>query len=90
MASSSFASLLPLLLLWGSYGSQAFMLAKCSACKAVASTLQKRMENEKPRNHVDLRHRLDSSGKRYGKVIEYKYVLSSACCRRPVAVSLST
>lgn len=25
-----------------------------------------------PRNHLDLRHRLDKDGKRYGKLIEYK------------------
>ncbi|KAL4428591.1 hypothetical protein ABPG77_008903 [Micractinium sp. CCAP 211/92] len=38
------------------------MRAKCSACRAVAV----------PRNHLDLRHRLDKDGKRYGKLIEYK------------------
>lgn len=32
------------------------------------------MEDEKPRNHLDLRHRLDQTGKRYGKVIDYKSV----------------
>lgn len=46
--------------------------AKCTACQAVAAELQRRIDNEKPRNHVDLRHRLDSEGHRYGKVIEYK------------------
>ncbi|KAK1273112.1 hypothetical protein QJS04_geneDACA009789 [Acorus gramineus] len=34
---------------------------KCSACNA-----------EKPRNHLDLRHRLDSKGQREGKVIDYR------------------
>ncbi|KAI8465654.1 MAG: TLR4 regulator and MIR-interacting MSAP-domain-containing protein [Monoraphidium minutum] len=44
----------------------------CSACSAIASELQKRLDAEKPRNHLDLRHRLDKHGKRYGKVIAYK------------------
>ena len=34
--------------------------------------LQIRMQNERPRNHLDMRHRLDSQGQRYGKVIDYK------------------
>ena len=34
--------------------------------------LQRRLDAEKPRNHLDLRHRLDERGKRYGKVIAYK------------------
>ena len=28
---------------------------------------------EKPRNHLDLRHRLDSKGQRKGKLIDYRY-----------------
>ena len=36
--------------------------------------LRKRMDAEVPRNHLDLRHRLDAQGNRYGKVIDYKYV----------------
>lgn len=36
--------------------------------------LQQRLDEEKPRNHLDLRHRLDSEGKRYGKSINYKSV----------------
>jgi hypothetical protein len=27
---------------------------------------------ERPRNHLDMRHRLDSQGQREGKVIDYK------------------
>lgn len=27
---------------------------------------------EKPRNHLDMRHRLDSKGQREGKVIDYR------------------
>ena len=46
--------------------------AKCSACQAVAGELQQVLEKEKPRNHVDMRGRLDSKGVRYGKVIPYK------------------
>ena len=34
--------------------------------------LQTRIDNEKERQPVDLRHRLDQTGKRYGKVIEWK------------------
>jgi len=45
--------------------------AKCSACAAVAGRLQTALEAEKPRNHVDLRGRLDSKGVRYGKLIPY-------------------
>ncbi|CAN1322665.1 hypothetical protein LINPERPRIM_LOCUS32477 [Linum perenne] len=36
---------------------------KCAACNAVA---------EKPRNHLDMRYRLDSKGQREGKVIDYR------------------
>ncbi|KAL4434379.1 hypothetical protein ABPG75_000820 [Micractinium tetrahymenae] len=48
------------------------MRAKCTACRAVADVLIERLENEVPRNHLDLRHRLDKDGKRYGKMIEYR------------------
>ena len=33
--------------------------------------LKSRLAKEKPRNHLDMRHRLDSEGKRYGKTIDY-------------------
>eukprot|EP00803_Ostreobium_quekettii_P001877 evm.model.scf_188.10 EVM.evm.TU.scf_188.10 scf_188:97175-98997(+) len=46
---------------------------KCGACRVVAGELQARMDEEGPRNSVDLRHRLDSNGNRYGKVIEYRF-----------------
>ncbi|KAG2485716.1 hypothetical protein HYH03_015600 [Edaphochlamys debaryana] len=46
--------------------------APCTACKAVAAELQRRIEKEPVRNHVDLRHRLDKDGKRYGKIISYQ------------------
>ncbi|KAG6783566.1 hypothetical protein POTOM_009222 [Populus tomentosa] len=36
---------------------------KCAACNAIA---------ERPRNHLDMRHRLDSKGQRKGKVIDYR------------------
>jgi hypothetical protein len=30
---------------------------------------------EKPRNHLDMRHRLDSKGQRQGKLIDYRYII---------------
>jgi hypothetical protein len=37
------------------------------------AVLQDRIDREEPRNHLDFRHRLDGEGKRYGKMIEYRY-----------------
>lgn len=34
-------------------------------------SLADRLSKEKPRNHIDARHRLDKDGNRYGKVIEF-------------------
>ncbi|KAF7141603.1 hypothetical protein RHSIM_Rhsim06G0005000 [Rhododendron simsii] len=55
---------------------------KCAACNAVATStrvvvmnpeeLEIGLSNEKPRNHLDMRHRLDSKGQREGKVIDYR------------------
>ncbi|KAL3679455.1 hypothetical protein R1sor_022411 [Riccia sorocarpa] len=45
---------------------------KCSACQVIAEELEEGLANERPRNHIDLRHRLDSKGQREGKVIDYK------------------
>ncbi|KAF7817690.1 protein canopy-1 [Senna tora] len=45
---------------------------KCVACKAVAEELEHGLSNERPRNHLDMRHRLDSKGQRKGKVIDYR------------------
>ncbi|KAK6939101.1 protein of unknown function DUF3456, partial [Dillenia turbinata] len=45
---------------------------KCGACNAVAEELELGLSNEKPRNHLDMRHRLDSKGQRKGKVIDYR------------------
>ncbi|GAB2289303.1 hypothetical protein Dimus_023607 [Dionaea muscipula] len=45
---------------------------KCAACIAVADELEHGLANEKPRNHLDMRHRLDSKGQRRGKVIDYR------------------
>lgn len=39
--------------------------------------LTTRLANERVRNHLDMRHRLDEDGKRQGKVIEYKCVRSN-------------
>ena len=45
---------------------------KCSACKAVSAELQEALNKEnKQRNHIDMRGRLDSKGQRYGKLIPY-------------------
>lgn len=38
----------------------------------IANTLHERIRDEKPRNHLDLRGRLDSQGRRQGRVIAYK------------------
>ncbi|KAJ4702307.1 Protein canopy-1 [Melia azedarach] len=45
---------------------------KCGACNAVAEELEYGLSKEKTRNHLDLRHRLDSKGQRRGKVIDYR------------------
>ncbi|KAM7513978.1 hypothetical protein LguiA_003561 [Lonicera macranthoides] len=45
---------------------------KCAACNAIAEELEFGLSNEKPRNHLDMRHRLDSQGQRRGKVIDYR------------------
>ncbi|KAK3010632.1 hypothetical protein RJ639_012335 [Escallonia herrerae] len=45
---------------------------KCAACNAVAEELEHGLTNERPRNHLDMRHRLDSKGQRRGKVIDYR------------------
>ncbi|KAG6591211.1 Protein canopy-1 [Cucurbita argyrosperma subsp. argyrosperma] len=45
---------------------------KCAACNAVAEEIERGLSNEKPRNHLDMRHRLDSKGQRKGKVIDYR------------------
>ncbi|CAK7346003.1 unnamed protein product [Dovyalis caffra] len=45
---------------------------KCAACNAVAEEIEYGLSNEKPRNHLDMRHRLDSKGQRKGKVIDYR------------------
>ncbi|XP_078446381.1 TLR4 regulator/MIR-interacting MSAP protein [Wolffia australiana] len=45
---------------------------KCAACEAVAAEIERGLASERPRNHLDMRHRLDSRGQREGKVIDYK------------------
>lgn len=45
---------------------------KCAACNAVAEEVEIGLSNEKPRNHLDLRNRLNSKGQREGKVIDYR------------------
>ncbi|WIA40454.1 hypothetical protein OEZ86_013810 [Tetradesmus obliquus] len=46
--------------------------AECSACEAVAAELQRRLDAEVKRAHLDMRHRLDKDGNRYGKILDYK------------------
>eukprot|EP00898_Chlorokybus_atmophyticus_P000906 jgi/Chlat1/1816/Chrsp135S02140 len=46
--------------------------SKCSACQAVAAELETALTKERPRNHLDMRHRLNSQGQREGKVIDYR------------------
>lgn len=50
----------------------ASIVDKCGACNAVAGELEIGLSKEKPRNHLDMRHRLDSRGQREGKVIDYR------------------
>ena len=42
------------------------------ASLAAQAELLDRLANEKPKDPLDLRNRLDSQGKRYGKVIEFR------------------
>ncbi|KAK9831692.1 hypothetical protein WJX74_006353 [Apatococcus lobatus] len=51
---------------------QAVDFDRCSACKAISIEMQGRLEKETPKNHLDMRHRLDKEGKRWGKVIDYR------------------
>ena len=44
------------------------------AGRDVQAELLDRLANEKPKDPLDLRNRLDSQGKRYGKVIEFRWV----------------
>ncbi|KAG0481626.1 hypothetical protein HPP92_012484 [Vanilla planifolia] len=48
------------------------MVDKCSACNTIADEIEIGLSNEKPRNHLDMRHRLDSKGQRQGKLIDYR------------------
>ncbi|XP_047322998.1 protein canopy-1 [Impatiens glandulifera] len=45
---------------------------KCAACNAIAEELEIGLAKEKPRNNLDMRHRLNSKGQREGKVIDYR------------------
>lgn len=64
--------LLCALLLTGSVHLVDAFADKCAACQAVAAELEMGLLNERPRNHLDMRHRLDSTGHREGKLIDYK------------------
>lgn len=56
------------------YASHTYVLLAAGSPKIsyLQSELGSRLSKEKPRNHLDMRHRLDSEGKRYGKTIDYK------------------
>eukprot|EP00243_Klebsormidium_subtile_P011664 TRINITY_DN6709_c0_g1_i2.p2 TRINITY_DN6709_c0_g1~~TRINITY_DN6709_c0_g1_i2.p2 ORF type:complete len:186 (-),score=9.39 TRINITY_DN6709_c0_g1_i2:277-834(-) len=69
--------------------------SECSACQAIAEELTTAIKNEKPRNHIDLRHRLDSKGQREGRVIDYRvselraFELLEGLCRATKAYRLN-
>ncbi|GLT46039.1 hypothetical protein SLA2020_198290 [Shorea laevis] len=65
-------SMVWLLLIFSIFSGAACIDDKCAACNAVASELELELSREKPRNHLDMRHRLDSKGQREGKVIDYR------------------
>ncbi|KAK9809302.1 hypothetical protein WJX73_002842 [Symbiochloris irregularis] len=46
--------------------------APCSACLSLSNELHKRVTQEIPRGKIDLRHRLDEKGNRYGPVLDYR------------------
>ena len=57
--------------------------------------LQRRLDAERPRNHLDMRHRLSADGSRYGKLIPYAVseqrmddLLSELCDAVDTAVQL--
>jgi hypothetical protein len=66
------AALLLLAAILASAASASSIGDKCAACKAVAAELEIGISSEKPRNHLDLRNRLNSKGQREGKVIDYR------------------
>ncbi|CAK8569195.1 unnamed protein product [Lathyrus sativus] len=70
--SSMFHLCLFLLILIGTLSPSHAVDDKCAACKAVAGELEIGLSREKPRNHLDMRHRLDSKGQRQGKLIDYR------------------
>ncbi|XP_061372839.1 uncharacterized protein LOC133315263 [Gastrolobium bilobum] len=72
MKISGSMSFLCLFLLIGTLAPSDAVDDKCAACKAVAEELQIGLSSEKPRNHLDMRHRLDSKGQRKGKLIDYR------------------
>ncbi|KAL5845482.1 hypothetical protein ACOSQ3_011537 [Xanthoceras sorbifolium] len=65
-------SMVRLVLLFAVFSVAASIDDKCAACNAVAVELELGLSKEKPRNHLDMRHRLDSKGQRKGKVIDYR------------------
>ncbi|KAL8144274.1 hypothetical protein V2J09_017306 [Rumex salicifolius] len=72
MAANNTTKLLPILTIFALLSIVSSIDDKCAACNAVAEELEHGLANEKPRNHLDMRHRLDSTGQRRGKVIDYR------------------
>eukprot|EP00897_Mesotaenium_endlicherianum_P006890 jgi/Mesen1/6229/ME000320S05424 len=68
----------------------------CNACLTVSVEFTDRIFSEKPKNHIDLRHRLDSQGKREGKVIDYRVSelrvveLMDSLCKQMLEYTLAT
>jgi hypothetical protein len=42
------------------------------AISVLQAELQRRLDAEHKRAHLDMRHRLDKDGNRYGKILDYK------------------
>ncbi|CAM0947833.1 unnamed protein product [Alopecurus aequalis] len=70
--SSTLLTLLAVFLAAAAAASASAIGDKCAACKAVAAEIEIGISSEKPRNHLDLRNRLNSKGQREGKVIDYR------------------
>lgn len=48
------------------------LIFRLSLLPFLQAELQRRLESEHKRAHLDMRHRLDKDGNRYGKILDYK------------------
>ncbi|CAL8468578.1 g8118 [Coccomyxa elongata] len=48
------------------------IVQECQACRQISKELMKRLASEKHRDPINLKYRLDSQGKKYGKIIEFR------------------